>query len=655
MKKVLKMFLMCLVIVPSIIMFSACKENPGDGEPENNPVTPPATLTSVETEVVDAFFASKFNKTTKTFTIEYGDALPSVSDFELTASYSDGSSKSLDNIKVLCPLEFYENNMIVRELPYNFKIVEDGAESVTLVEFYVEIVKKKVTLPTMVADQVFVFDGNAKTLAFNGFDDDVMNISNNIKTDAGNYMCEIELKDTDNYEWTEKVDVLTFDWSIAKAKLEPLSLTGTYVYDGTEQTVEIDYKTYSEDLFEVTNNKNTDANTYVASIELINNNYEWNGVAGKTLRLEWVIEKAKLEPLSVVGTYVYNGSEQPAVIDYKTYDEDLFELYNHKQTDAGEYKVWVAIIGNNHEWIGDDDYVSEIDWIIERKEVATAELPSVVGEYVYTGELITVALDGKFNDNFMSVKDRTATEVGKHTVKIYLDSNHKFADETIEQVGYYAIEWEIVEPEPEIMIVDLSGYDITDWVGSYRDTIYAGEPWTISLANLPAQVEVSYVHTKAGVEIDADELTEPSKYTTVATITVKSIYADEYTLPTADDINYIPTAFGVYDSVTIEEGFIKISFTWKGYAGIRDVEYSWVGESEYRNGEEFTLPSVEFTDNVAFAVQYSYYKYDDTLQKYVKINETPTEVGEYKVSAIFVAQKYIGTTTVIEDFEFEIV
>ena len=166
---------------------------------------------------------------------------------------------------------------------------------------------------------------------------------------------------------------------------------------------------------------------------------------------------------------------------------------------------------------------------------------------------------------------------------------------------------------------------------------------------------MSYVHTKEGVEIDADELTEISKYTTVATITVKSIYADEYALPTESDVNYIPIAFGVYDSVTIEEGSIKISFTWKGYSSIKNVEYSWIGESEYSNGEQFTLPSVEFNDNVAFAVQYAYYRYDDSLKKYVKINETPDAVGKYKVSAIFVAQKFIGTTTVIEDFEFEIV
>lgn len=631
MKKFLKILMMCLVIVPSIIMFSACKEKPDDTtEPENNPVPPTVTLTSVETEVVDALFASKFNESTKTFTIEYGDALPNISDFELTASYSDGSSKNLDNIKVLCPLEFYENNMIVREAPYNFEIVEDGAESVTLVEFYVEIVKKKVTVPTMVADQTFVFDGNAKTLAFDGFDDDVMNISNNIKTDANNYICEIELKDTDNYEWTQKEEVLFFDWSIAKAKLEPLSLTGTYVYNGTEQTVEIDYKTYSEDLFEVTNNKNTDANTYVASIELINNNYEWNGVDGNTLRLEWVIEKAKLEPLSVVGTYVYNGSEQTAVIDYKTYDEDLFELYNHKQTDANTYKVWVAIIGNNHEWIGDDDYVSEIDWVIDRKPVATSELPSVVGEYVYTGGAINVVLDNKFDDDIMSIKNGSATEVGKHTVKIYLDSNHKFADETIEQVGYYAIEWEIVEPEPEIMIVDLSGYDITDWVGSYN-TVVDETTKTISLSGLPDQVDVSYTHTKDGVVATADEFDSVAVYVTTATIKLKGNYADTYRLPTSEDVNYIPTITNArYESIVIEEDKITISFTWKIYTRSVTMKspdvYEWNVSGDY--------PVVQLNKfKTSFDFDYIYFKYDETNEQYVKVEDNPTESGNYKVVA----------------------
>ena len=268
MKNFIKRLFLCLMIIPCAVMVVACKNNNNSNSDGNNntPANPPTsgpavTLSSFSTEVVDSELESKFNESTNTFTIEYGDAMPSIEDFAITATYSDGTTQSVTGIKVVCPVEHYQDAMVVRDALYEFEIVRDDSSAEVIVEFFVKIIKKKVAVPTLKEDQSFVYNRTVQTLEFDGFDSEVMNIANNSKIDAGDYVAEITLKDSANYEWASSDD-LTFDWTIEQAELELLSVSGDFDYDGTLQTAVVNYGTYDPNIFSVSNNAKTDAGDY---------------------------------------------------------------------------------------------------------------------------------------------------------------------------------------------------------------------------------------------------------------------------------------------------------------------------------------------------------------------------------------------------------
>lgn len=583
MKNFIKRIFLCLLILPCALMVVACKNNedPADGDdtPTNPPAAGPAvTLSSFSTEVVDSELESKFNEATNTFTIEYSDAMPSIEDFAITATYSDGTTQSVTGIKVVCPVEHYQNAMVVRDALYEFEIVRDDSSAEVIVEFFVKVVKKKVTAPTLEANQNFVYNKGVHTLEFVGFDEEIMSVENNSKTDASDYVATVRLKDSDNYEWVDGA-VLNFNWSIAQAEIDALSVTGNYTY---------------------------------------------------------------------------NGSLQTAVVDYKTYDETIFEVSNNQKTNAGDYKVSIEIVDDNYKWTGSNATNILVDWVIARKSVSNAELPAIVGEYEYDGEAVEVMFDSKFNSSFMRVEGNTANAVGTHKVKIYLDGNHMFEDVALETQGYYELDWIVAEPEPEIIVVDLSGYDISDWTGTYNTQVDA-DAKTISLSNLPEQVSVSYKHTCDTEPIESANLLDAGEYVTTAVIELKGVYAETHSLPTADDVDFIPIVSKArYESIVIKENAIEISFTWKIYRAenknIKSEHYSWV----YEDGE---LPKVVLTKFVnLFTIDYTYYRYDETHEEYVKLAEAPTTAGRYKVAAEFVSLTIdSGTESVIPDFEFEIV
>ena len=360
------------------------------------------------------------------------------------------------------------------------------------------------------------------------------------------------------------------------------------------------------------------------------------------------------------GGYTYDGTEQTAVINYNTYSEYWFEVTNNKQTNAGDHKISVKLVNDNCEWKDVSGDVIEIDWIIRKKSIWTSSLPSVVGEYVYTGEEIEVELDEKFDDSFMRIENGTAIEAGVHTVKIYLDANHQFFDDEIETVGYYELEWEIVMPEPEILVVDLSGYDINDWVGTYN-TVADGITKTISLSNLPEQVSVSYAHTKDGVEADESEFVTYGTYVTTAIIVLKSGYADTYVLPTVDDVDFIPLVSKArYESIVIEENVIKISFTWKIYNLARELRYSdhyeWSVEANSKLSVGDELPVIVLKMfKTSFEFDYTYYVYDETREEYVKFDTAPTVAGKYLIKTEIASIAETLATNKIDDFMFEIV
>ena len=519
----------------------------------------------------------------------------------------------------------------------------------------------KAELDSLSVSGGFVYDGGLKSVVidYKTYDEFIFEVTNNEKTNAGEYKVSIEIVN-DNYKWKSvSGNVIELDWSIAQAEVDTLSVTGNYTYSGGLQTAVIDYKTYDKSIFEVTNDKKINAGEYKVSIEIVDDNFKWKSVSGNVIELDWSIARAEIDALSVSGTYIYNGALQPAVIELGSYDKSIFVISNNEKINAGDYKVSIEIVNDNYKWSHSAEETILVDWHIERKSVSNAELPTIVGEYEYEGETLNVELDEKFDDTFMRVEGGLADAVGTHKVKIYLDDNYKFADASLESVGYFELDWIVVEPEVEMIVADLSGYDISDWIGTYNTQVDATVK-IISLSNLPEQVSVSYKHICNNEPIESANLVDAGEYDTTAVIEIKSIYAETYKLPTADDVDFIPIiSRGRYESIVIKENAIEISFTWKIYNNIIDTSkttwYAWSGNAEYSVGDIDTLPVLVQSRFFQFTFDYVYYRYDEALEEYVILDAAPTEVGRYKVSAFVVALQDSGTNEIIPDFEFEIV
>jgi len=79
------------------------------------------------------------------------------------------------------------------------------------------ISKAKVNKPVLYESN-FTYDGNSKTPALDKQNDLLFILGRDIqKTNAGNYVISVDLKDNANYEWSDDTaDTLLFNWSIAK-------------------------------------------------------------------------------------------------------------------------------------------------------------------------------------------------------------------------------------------------------------------------------------------------------------------------------------------------------------------------------------------------------------------------------------------------------
>ena len=91
--------------------------------------------------------------------------------------------------------------------------------------------------------------------------------------------------DADNYNESKNVDLTV---SVEAAPDKPvLSITGTYTYNGSEQTVTV--TGFDSNTMEITGNKKTDVGTYTVTVKP---KTQWSDGTNSPVTVEWTIEKA---------------------------------------------------------------------------------------------------------------------------------------------------------------------------------------------------------------------------------------------------------------------------------------------------------------------------------------------------------------------------
>lgn len=241
----------------------------------------------------------------------------------------------------------------------------------------------------------------------------------------------------------------------------PSAVDTTYTYTtGSEQ--EFKLSNFDSAKMTASGNKQTNAGNYTVTVSLNDTtNYVWNGIpttdtnnkdkngSATALTFAWTIQKAPIaKPTLTQSEFEYNASNQS--VSLTGFDENIM-AYGDGSTltakDAGNYNVIVKLSNTNYKWSGETeedkaDSPITLTWKITKKTLTKPQATKT--EYDYTGKLITLSLDGNFDDTFMSISGNKQTNAGTYSAKIEIKekNNCVWADGSTDDI---IIEWTITQ------------------------------------------------------------------------------------------------------------------------------------------------------------------------------------------------------------------
>ncbi|MFA6866924.1 MAG: hypothetical protein WCR54_05345, partial [Clostridia bacterium] len=209
----------------------------------------------------------------------------------------------------------------------------------------------------------------------------------------------------------------------------PIYTEGNFVYDGTEQTVNI---TANSDYTIGDECKETNAGDYVADVNLNDiSNTQWSDKTNIRLVFDWSIA-VKVVEKPVTKNVDFNSQEQTcgfvANADYELTGID-------KATDAGNYQVTVSLKSiTNLKWTDDTTEALLLDWSISK---ALVEKPVYnANDFVYNGTQQTVNITT--NDTYYKLYNYAKIDADNYTVRAELKdkTNSSWTDNTTDDISY---------------------------------------------------------------------------------------------------------------------------------------------------------------------------------------------------------------------------
>lgn len=342
-----------------------------------------------------------------TIEITYGDVFDLDSVLAVKVKYGDGSEITAEKGEGGYTVTGLPDTLNANADGYNLSVKYGSYDAVT-VKLIVN--KKQFVKPTVSGD--YEYSGVAQTANFSNFDSAAMNVSGNVKTDAGTSNVTVTLKDTLNCSWSDgTANEVTLPWTIAKVTLAKPTLSGTYTYTGAAQTAVL--INFDADTMNVSGNVRTDAGTYDVTVTLKDaNNYDWSDEGDCVF--EWTISKAQIEkPVYTESNFVYDGTAK--TVNYSA--NAKYTILGGVQTDAGTYSVSASINDKaNYEWTDGTTTDTTQNWTIAKVQLVK---PTLSGSYSYTGSEQTAVLNG-FNSTTMTVSGNTKTASGTTAVTVGL-------------------------------------------------------------------------------------------------------------------------------------------------------------------------------------------------------------------------------------------
>ena len=393
---------------------------------------------------------------------------------------------------------------------------------------------------------------------------------------------------TDNYDGDSKTVTVT----IEKLAVAEPTVTGTYTYTGTEQTVAL--AGIESCMTIASGNKATNTGSYEVVLTL-DGNHKWaDGSDGK---VQWNIAKAKAEitvdPDPITVTYGDSVELPEATTNFGTVtcDKAASDLVN-----AGTYTVTYSVAGTDN-YDGDAKTVAVK---IDRKTITEADV-ALDGSLVYTGEEQTQAVNVTDGIAY-EITGNKATKAGKYELTVKGTGNY---------AGTITLDWEVAKATVTITAdnkVIYIGEDIP--VLTYKVSGLIGDDKLIKDPTLTTNADEnqagSYTITAANADAgDNYTITYVSGALTIMDRDTEVMTRIEITELTDVPDGLKDTEFDTVDKI-IEELISRILATVTGYSAENMVHYDVTWQFSLDSGETWIRAMAEHFPTEGITVTFPY-------------------------------------------------
>lgn len=278
-----------------------------------------------------------------------------------------------------------------------------------------------VAIPTVTSN--LTYNGSVQSPTISAYDSDVIAVSGNTETNAGNYNVTFTLRDKDGYKWNNNTTTdQVAGWSIQKLKFTvPTITSSTLIYDGTSQSPT--FSSYDSNYITLDGvTSGTNAGSYDAVFILTDtSNTSWNDNLISNKTVTWTINPIKYAvPTITSQDPTYDGTAHTPT--YSSYDTTAISRSGDTTaTNAGIYTVYFTLLDTvNTCWNDDSTTEKEVTWAIN---FITVQIPTVSNlQFTYDGTEKAITITG-LDSTKVDVTGNSAVNVGNYQAVFSLKDN----------------------------------------------------------------------------------------------------------------------------------------------------------------------------------------------------------------------------------------
>ena len=455
-----------------------------------------------------------------------------------------------------------------------------------------------------------------------------------IPSARGEYLvtAHFEPKDTANADYYEEIPDMTATLKITKGKVvAPTADTTEFIYNGQPQT----YVLATNDLYTITGDcTQTNAGKYTITLSLNNpEDCEWDTTGNsEDLTYTFEIKRAIVSKPAIDETeFVYNGNEQT----YTIAESDLYTVSGNKQTNAGSYKVVIALKDKeNSQW--DDETIEDLEYSFEIAKL-TYDMTGIEFEgktVTYDGNEYSLAIAGTLPQGVeVTYENNNQTNAGTYEVIAIFTGNENYNE---------------IESKTATLTINKATYDMSGVVFADKEVVYDGNAQSIIVENLPQGVTVTYENngkTDVGTYTITANFTGNANYNEIesktATLTINKATYDMSGVVFADkEVVYDGNAQSIIVENLPQGVEVNYENNGKTDVGSYVITATFTGNANYNAIESktatLTITKANIAKPVADSTQFIYNGQEQTYalaqnNLYTISNATQTNAGSYEV------------------------